>query len=443
MESPTFFFVAMALALSVCISCSTEPIHTDEIVPVSDDSLFYTNTVVSVDPSNNRNMAIGAIEWENINPGELKYGIVSFISNDGGRTWNKTSLPKQEGQTNSNFPSISYSSNGVLYLAYSTSISGERGTKLVVHRSMDKGKTWNKTSIIKTLTAELPKLTIHKNDRIYVVATGRSSDPLLEIEDPTSTFAVMIAESSNDGETFELSGTSLDNNEGIGPFSVSIFEDGSKWLPFLQFIRSEPTNKSYIYGLNSFSKKEKMEDVTTIAELPRRIPYISNNTIDMSGQFKDRLYITYLDGMQDSLVTAVRYSDDRGRTWSESRLLTAKNKGHYSRLPVISSSKNGTVGILWAQRESSEGTCWRAYFSYSTDGANTFSEPSPLSENASCPDSVEGFTEENSFFKRAYGFGGDYMGLSATEKGFQATWIDLSKGSFQVHSKHINLAEVQ
>ncbi len=413
----------------------------DKTIVVTKEEGVYSSATISVDPSNDRNMLIASTRWVDFTSGALKHHVVAFITSDGGKTWTESELPKAQGQTNSSHPSVHYTEDGIAYLCHSFNESRQNGKKIAVHRSKDKGKTWDQTTIIRTQTNELPNLSSDLAGNLYVVSSGSSRDRLLRIANPAGTAAIVMAKSSNQGRSFQVVGISLDNNNGIGPFKISVFKDGSMFLPFLQFTRPNPTNRSFIYGLRTFESKQRTADLITIRELPRRTPYLSNNAIDLRANV-DRLYLAYSEGTQNSLSTAVIHSSDKGKTWSRPKVVASKNKGNYSRLPTIAVSANGTVGVSWVQREK-DSDCWQVYFSHSKNGGEVFSGATSLSSKNSCPNSREISSIGNGFARRAFTYGGHYMGLDTTKTGFQAAWVDLSRGRFEIVTRNITIEQTK
>ena len=74
-----------------------------------------------------------------------------------------------------------------------------------------------------------------------------------------------------------------------------------------------------------FKDKMKTEDVDKVTVTKRKISYNVNIAVDdKSTLFKDRLYLAYSIGPKDSLKTALKYSTDKGKSWSTPRILKAK-----------------------------------------------------------------------------------------------------------------------
>ena len=229
----------------------------------------------------------------------------------------------------------------------------------------------------------------------------------------------------------------------LGAFTLASFSDGELWFPFTQFHARDTTGTTHstIYGTRIFKDKLKVENIDKVAVTKRKISYNVNIAVNnKSARFKDRLYLAYSIGPRDSLQTALKYSTDKGKSWSSPRMLKAPDKGYFSRLPKVAVSKDGIVGMTWVQTETKEINCWKVYFSYSKDGGDTFSEPISISK-ISCPNNSEVLNIGDGFLSKYYAYGGDYMGLSPTENGFQAAWVDMSNNNFQLYTTNIKLSQ--
>lgn len=423
-------------------SCSRyEQIEVGEVINITNDNQAYSVSSISVNPINSKNMVVAVMRWEDLTEGQLKYNVTTYITDDAGASWKESILPKTEGQGSSIGASVLYSKTGRVYISYSARIPDRRRTAVILHSSDDNGRTWSNATIINTVYNEIPKLTIDQSENIYISTYGLARDSLLNIEDPVARWALILGKSTDSGKTFDLRGITFDNDLNLGAFTLASFSDGALWFPFTQFNARDTTGNIHasISGTRIFKNEIKMESIDKVVTTKRKIAYMVNIAVDESEHFKDRLYMTYSTGTKDSLQTALIYSEDKGRSWSEPYILMAPNKGYFSRLPKVSVSSDGIVGVSWVQTESRKNQCWKVYFSYSKDGGDSFSEPIAISSKISCPDNNEVLGIGNGLLSKYYTYGGDYMGLSSAENGFQAAWVDMSNDNFQLYTTKINL----
>ncbi len=424
-------------SLCIFLSCTRE-IKFGSVSEVTIDEQSYSIVSIATNPVDPANRVISTLRIKNFTLEDFQYEIAVFVSNDGGVNWIESSLPRVENEALSNGSSVIFSNDGVLYVAYSVRVEGKTGSQIIVQKSVDKGYSWNQTTVIPTLSNDTPKLSISASGAVYVTTYGRTNDPLLNLADTERRWTIIVAKSTDQAETFEVSGVTLDNDLFFGVYNLAVFSNGDIWLPFSQFTSNREVNTSHIYGLSSLKEKTTIDEVDHVVELTRRVPRMANTVVDKSDVYKDRLYLAYSQGHQDSLKTAVIFSEDKGKTWSKQVILNMEGQGYFSQLPRIAVHQNGVVGVSWLQTEASDNRCWNMYFSYSEDGGHTFSEPKSLSENPSCPDTINELGEAG-FFNRFYGFGGDYTGLTATENGFQAAWSDLSSGELNIYTRNISI----
>ncbi len=136
-----------------------------------------------------------------------------------------------------------------------------------------------------------------------------------------------------------------------------------------------------------------------------------------SRAFKDRLYATWADGGPTKpyrILASV--SEDRGLTWSPSRIVSDVPEGGErwdAYLPALAVDRSGVVGVTWYDtREVPGGKGWNIRFRASLDGGRTWQPSARVTE-------VETRTVGPADSP------GDTAGLAATDGGvFHALWID-------------------
>ncbi|NKB90532.1 MAG: hypothetical protein GKS06_20180 [Acidobacteria bacterium] len=412
-----------------------QPLRWGPVATVTDEG---AHAVVSTaaSPQDDGLRALVTMRITDFSPTQFSHHVRAFVSRDSSASWQDSSLPAVPGATHSAGASVAFSPSGVLYVAHSVRSAEERGSQVAVHRSRDGGRTWGLTTVIPVRVADTPKISIDQDGVVYVSIYDRADDPLLGRPASDRGWAIVVATSRDEAESFELTSVTFDNDLTLGVYNVVTFSDGNPWLAFSQFSSDPATRTSNLYGLGSFPLSISVADVDHVAELGRRIPRMANAAVDGGSRFVDRLYVAYSVGPSDSLVTAVVRSDDRGRSWFAPTTLSAPSGGHHSRLPRVAVHESGVVGIAWLQTEAESDRCWRIHFAYSVDGGASFSEPNPVSANPSCPDTIDELGT-NQGLRRFYGFGGDYMGLAATEGGFQIAWTDLSAGRLEIRTRQV------
>ena len=96
---------------------------------------------------------------------------------------------------------------------------------------------------------------------------------------------------------------------------------------------------------------------------------------------RGRIYITWVNILNNRSRIVLALSDDNGKTWSTPRVVddspenAARRTG--AQTPALAVTPAGTVGLVWAENA---GRCWR--FSRSTDDGETFAPSIPLNDCA-------------------------------------------------------------
>ena len=125
------------------------------------------------------------------------------------------------------------------------------------------------------------------------------------------------------------------------------------------------------------------------------------------------------------------YSDNGGRTWTESGWAQPKDVRASAEMSTVAISSSGTVGVAWIKRTSisSSGACRQLLFTASRDGGRTLLPSKPISDAAWCA-------------RGRWLAGGDYLGLVATQDGsFMLMWADSREGYFRLRFATVDVAE--
>jgi hypothetical protein len=170
-------------------------------------------------------------------------------------------------------------------------------------------------------------------------------------------------------------------------------------------------------------------------------------------EYRDRLYTVWEDARFGNYRILFSRSMDRGKTWSEPKLLeSGLDKGVKQWQPAIAVNKDGVVGVTWFDsREDKSGKKYHQYFVASADGGDTFTKPVQVSSEISDPDGrgnsqlapMVGVYDGKLMLSvisaaSRWGSGGDYMGLAADKDGaFHPFWADARSGTFQVYTARV------
>src|SRR5258708_13506812 len=98
-------------------------------------------------------------------------------------------------------------------------------------------------------------------------------------------------------------------------------------------------------------------------------------------RFRDRIYMAYTEtrSAKQGGRLVVRWSADKGRTWTAPKDIVAESRDAVSQFqPAVAVNKDGTVGVMWYDtRESNGREEFNVYFAPSADGREPWSPPAP------------------------------------------------------------------
>jgi hypothetical protein len=154
----------------------------------------------------------------------------------------------------------------------------------------------------------------------------------------------------------------------------------------------------------------------------------------------DRIYhvcsARELNGIQ------LRYSDDRGETWSQPiRVDRPGDATPQTRTPAIAVNRDGVVAIAWYDARSDRSTvkgnfrCQEIFLAASVDGGVTFLPEAKVSTKPSCP-----ATPRNVETALRFPAGGEYMGLAAAPDGsFRVLWADSRSEIYRLYTAAVTV----
>jgi hypothetical protein len=177
-----------------------------------------------------------------------------------------------------------------------------------------------------------------------------------------------------------------------------------------------------------------------------------------SAAFKDRLYAVWADGRHGRTQILLSVSADKGKTWSNPRIINddvpfSDREGPHHSLPVVAVNTQGVVGVSWYdRRESADNLSYFVRFRASLDGGDSWLPSVRVSEKP------KDFTQSK-WMVRAQAFagpptegitvtlrrwewlaGGHTAGLAADAAGaFHPFWVDDRTGVSQVWTAAVNV----
>lgn len=408
-------------------------------------------TMVAANPRDPGNLIGGSMSLI-----ERSTGTRSYVTFDGGSTWENVPLPGQirEGAD----PQVAFTPRGTaIYLELPTvEIDGHYSSPVHVWRSGTSGRSWEKAAEIPG-SWDHPVVTVDPaNGRVYVAVLSEKESRvvLFRSNDDGRTFAGPVQVAMTDGKKLSLTVTPpLVLHDGTVVFTWFEFpldhQDGQPWVNRFWCAISRDGGKT-------FSPPVRIAegfDAPDLSATTARMSSLPQTAVDLSaGATRDRLYLFWTDFRTGRARIRFTSSCDAGKTWSESREITAGSDPETNTfMPAPAVSSQGILGILWF---GGSDAAYDAWFSASPDGGETFLPAARVSRETSKPETAGNTAPDAWAFKNSQGLlrlafrspftrypiGGDYVGLAADAAGgFHPFWPDSRSGRFQIYSARVRV----
>ena len=159
--------------------------------------------------------------------------------------------------------------------------------------------------------------------------------------------------------------------------------------------------------------------------------------------FRDRIY--HVCSAQELNGIQLRYSDDRGETWSEAiRVDRPGDIAVQTRTPAIAVNRDGVVAIAWYDARNDRSTikgnfrCQEVFFAASVDGGVTFLPEVKVSTKPTCP-----ATPRNVETALRFPAGGEYMGMAAaSDRSFRLLWSDSRNEIYRLYTATVSVRTI-
>lgn len=375
-----------------------------------------------------------------IYPDTGRRATIVYTSNDGGKSW--TPSFQSDVLRDTGDPAVAYGPDGTGYFAVLTSrghpleVKPEKpahnwdGRKTLLYRLPPGGTKWEGPATM--LFADREYIAVDDtrgpfHGRVYV-----SGDPR-----PGSGFVVFT--STDGGRSFPDGQGALSDNSGASIGNIVVASDGTVIGAY-----ADPGHVRAVFSTDGGKTLQPSVVVDTFVRAGGRKDARHNNVnhfmsvgIDRSGsRYNDRVYVTWPDRRTGHAKAWFAYSTDKGRTWSNARIITDNpaNDTTDQFMPTVAVNRDGVVGVLWYdRRDNPDNRSYYARFIASLDGGETWLP----SVRVSAEPFVSGPVAQKSAFP---GNGGDTAGLVATADGaFYPSWIDDRTGVPQVWTARITV----
>lgn len=433
MRLSTFWlaFIWLAAAMPLAAQQPIAPrIEVGPNIRVSPETLEWplTEPYVVAHPKNPKHLLAAAIL---ASPKQGAYGdqvCVSFVSEDGGRTW---SAPHSFGFGICADPWLALREDGAALFV------GLEDGQIHVFRSGDAGHTWSEVPLPAGFgrAHDRPTLAVDASNGPYTGSFYLLS--ILAGRSPTkrNIVRVHLARSRDGGKTFDEPLLVQPSNLNLNTFTPAVLSDGTLLVSFGDF-------QSNVDDFRDKGRLERprfwvliSEDGGKTLSPPLFVAEGCGGDVAAdasSGPFHDRIYLVCtrrdLDGVW------VLHSADHGERWSEPARVNTSGGDVVRRTKSLAVNNKGVVAVSWYQRPKGS-QCQHIYFAASLDGGKTFLPEVRVSTAESCPDNPR-----NGRAAQRWPFGGDYSGLAASSDGlFHVLWADSRNGIYQLYTAAVKV----
>ena len=452
--------VAGALALA---DAAPKVVIGPNILVSRDGDVPHVELMVAASPRTSKDLLGAAITATRPNGG---WACRAYSSTDGGATW-KSSEFSEQVEWGGGDPQVAYTAQGTALMVALTMNKSDQGkdcASMHVWRSEDGGKTWQPPS-------QIPCSPSWDHEQIVVDTTkGRFAGRIyIGVLYDYPVYRVGVFRSDDDGRTWvgPVEAANGGGTLGINDVTPMVLSDGTLIVPYgdFPFKPEDRPSKGMAHenfwtvastdgGVTFSAPRKSVVQDYSLDDKESKLAGFGKFAADSEGKaYRDRLYTVWEDARFGNYRILFSRSTDRGKTWSEPKLLeSGLDKGVKQWQPAIAVNKDGVVGVTWFDsREDKEGKKFHQYFAASVDGGDTFTKPAQVSSEISDPNGrgnsqlspmvwVHEGTIGLSTISAAsrWGSGGDYMGLAADKDGaFHPFWSDSRSGTFQVYTARV------
>ena len=383
----------------------------------------------AVDPTNPRHILIGAIA---ATPGDRggRWTCVVLTSFDRGSSWTHKDLEVNRCID----PWVVFTEGAVLATAIELGRDGAAAFRLLGRRSEDGGRTWDDTSIVVGAPHDHPIIVRARDGSLLLTSRRDRRSP-----SGRPRHAIYLGRSHDGGRTFEDVAEIITSNVAQNATGLAEVEDSLLVLSYWDFARDVDgfdrrgalaRGRSWVLrsrdGGRTFSEPFLVTDECASGGPSGAFPgYPFLTSAPEGGRFSGRLYHVCVRPELDGVVLS--HSTDGGERWSDPVRVDGAPVANHTRTPMAAVNNAGVVGVAWYdRRHHSEQRCQHMYFTASTDGGHSVIEPRRVSEVESCPEGPG-----NDWVANSWPIGGDYSSLVAgPDDAFYLIWSDSRTGRF-------------
>lgn len=437
-----------AVRLQAMVSAGSEAVPTSDIRVGSNVQAFadpqpQNEIAIAANPADARNLVIGSNDYRlRGSGGSVWVGL--YTSTDGGRSFRAALMPGYPGGPRGALSTYQFGGDPIVGFdragrAYAGGIFFRgtpvgldiRDVSIFVSRSDDRGITWNEPVLVALGQSQR---TFHDHPQMAVDATGGPHDGNVYISWTRFTgvgqIDILVGTSRDRGATWsslqvsgpipkgDAEGFYQDSMVAVGPAGEVYALWDESFLDPGAFARTKIWMAVSLDGGRTFGEPRVVEGDVIPISLPNagyRHDSYPVAAADVGGAHRGRLYLTWADQRSGNADILLKYSDDRGATWSSIRRVNDDAGTAAQFFQWVSVAPDGRVDIaFYDRRDDPADTLLNEYYAVSVDGGNTFTNVR-VSDVSSDPAVWPAFI-------------GDYNQIASTARTAHPAWSDFRNG---------------
>jgi len=431
-------------------SISTSSITDSRDVRVFPSPNIQSEVHISVNKTNPNNLIASANTLLGASGGDIFYNQGYYFSLNGGKSWSGADFLQNAGETEIlGDPSTAFAADGNAMLTTINFDDFDFSYGYLFQLSRNGGNTWTHA-----VQGRGPGYFTFGFDKLMIAADNAKTSRFANnfyaawTDFNVGNGEVLFNRSTNEGITFsspiilrtKIAGFGQGTNVQTGPDGqvYVCWADHSVYeYPYqadgLGFARSNnggvsfhPYKVVFPYdGIRTFGDDPTF-NYTRVADFPAMV-------VDKSkGPHRGRIYVTYPTKQNHvgKAIIQVRYSDDEGQSWSSPKIVSIP-KGKQNFFPWITvDDATGEVWVVYDSFDELKRYATNVYVAHSSNGGAAW-------ENQKVSD-VSHITApiNNDFF--AYGYAGDYIGITAYGGKAYPIWHDDRNGTWQLYCSPVS-----
>ncbi len=425
----TLAFVLLGLSAAAATAQSVEWLPRDVPVQTTGSRLPAVEPVVHADPADAAHLVGGVILAAPTPDGP--WYCAALASFDGGASWTRTEFPDMERCIDPTVTTLP--GGGALFagLEIRSDTTGHERFRLVTFRSEDGGRTWL-TPADTTLGRGWEKPMLSRQDDVLWLVARR-----MWLDDEGREVHGGWVGRSPDGRAFSQYDVLVPGRVALNPTGFAPDVMGRPvvtWWAFERWLNGF-TGRGMLARGQAWAARGGEQDrrfgvpwlITDDCASGGPEESFPGYPVSQGrgGRIHHACVRPGLDGISASTST------DGGATWATPvRADLASGTGTpHARTPMLAVAPNGAVAVAWYdRRHDPDEACQDVYVSASVDGGVSFSDAQRVTTETSCP-----LTTENGRVARSWEAGGDYSSLAVGPDGvFHLLWADARSGRFSL-----------